>query len=252
MSEHPEFLVDQEHFSGTLGELAYALRRGDVPPTRIDLYALVRSYLTYFEERAGADLEAATEALPRVAQVIELKVRLLLPRPPLLDGEEEEQLTEEALSAVALLEELEEAIHFLRRRREERRLLMPARAPRPTYPRRERPQRATPRELARLAGRYPIAGYFEFAAPRLTVASAARSLLERLRRVGRGTLEQLIGARNWSARTVGLAALLELVKEGRVMAAQREPFGEIEVRTKPVSGASEADARGGAEEAPAA
>lgn len=229
MQEFDPFLVAQEHFTGTLGELAHALRTHDLPPHRIDLYLLVRSYLTYFEGHAAADLELATEALPRLAQVIELKTRLLLPRPPKEAPEDEEEAVAAALDAVALLEELEDAILFLRRRRDERRLVVPARAPTPDYPRRERPQRVTPRELARLAGRYRVGGYFELAIERLTLASLARKVLHALRGVRSGALWDLIGARDWSTRSVGFAAVLELVREGRVRADQADPFGPIMV-----------------------
>lgn len=230
MDEQAQFLVEQESFSGTLGELAHALRSQALDPSQIDLYQLVRAYLVYFEEYAATDLDIATEALPRLAQVIELKVRLLLPRPPREAEEDEEELVEETLAAVALLEELEEAIFFLKRRREERRLILPARTPRPTYPRAARPVNSTPNDLARLAGRYRIGGYFELAIERLSLASVSRALLGALRRLKRGTLGLLLGSREWPVRTVGLAALMELMREGRVTASQDEPFGEIEVR----------------------
>ena len=171
MDEPAQFLVEQELFSGTLGELAHALRTHALAPAQIDLFQLVRAYLTYFEAYAATDLDLATEALPRLAQVIELKVRLLLPRPPRETAEDEEALVEEALAAVALLEELEEAIHFLKRRREERRLLLPARTTRPSYPRAERPVNSTPGDLARLAGRYRLGGYFELAIERQAFAA---------------------------------------------------------------------------------
>lgn len=230
MDEQAQFLVEQDRFRGTLGELAHALRTHALPPSEIDLYQLVRAYLGYFEEYAATDIELATEALPRLAQVIELKVRLLLPRPPKEAGEDEEALVEEALAAVALLEELEEAIHFLRRRREERRLIVPARAPRPSYPRPPRPLRTSLDDLARLAGRLRLGGYFELAIERLTLASISRALLGALRRLGGGTLAELLGTREWPVRTVGLAAMLELMREGRVSATQDEPFGPIHVR----------------------
>lgn len=229
MHEEEQFLVDQERFRGTLSELAHALRTRSLPPAHLDLYGLVRSYLTYFE-RHSADLDVATEALPRLAQVIELKVRLLLPRPPKEEERAEEEATELALEAVALLEELEEAIDFLRRRREERRIVVPARTPTPPYPRKERPLKVTPTDLARLAGRYRIGGYFEVAIERLTLASVARRIIGALARLGSGLLHDLLGSDDWSTRTVGLAAVLELVKEGRVTAQQDDPYGPISVR----------------------
>ncbi len=240
MDETQGFIVEQEHFRGSLGELATALRSHDLPPERLDLYRLVREYLTYFDVLAATDLELATEALPRVAQVIELKVRLLLPRAPRETVEEGEGELDDALGAVALLEELEDAIAFLRRRRDERRLVLRARAPRPDYPRPERPVRARAHDLARMAGRYRVGGYFELAVERFTLAGAMRRMLAALRRRGRGPLFELAGADDWPARTVCFAALLELVRQGRVRARQDAVFGPIEVEQG--SAADEVDA----------
>lgn len=228
------FTVDQEHFQGSLGELAHALRSGGLTPSRLDLYRLVRDYLSYFDEVAVADLELATEALPKVAQVIELKVRLLLPRPVRDDdaADDDEEL-EEALSAVALLEELEDAVRFLRLRREERRLVMPARTPRPPYPRPERPLNARPDDLARLAGRYRVGNYFELALERLTLAGAMRRLMAALRSVRRGWLFDLVDGGGWPERTVAFAALLELIRQGRARADQEVPYAPILVERGP-------------------
>ncbi len=228
MTDAATFTVEQEHFQGTLGELAHALRNGDLAPRRLDLYRLVRDYLGFFDVVADRDLELASEALPQVAQVIELKVRLLLPRPPREETDDGEAL-EEVLSAVALLEELEEAVQFLRSRREERRLVLPARAPRPDYPRPERPLRARPADLARLAGRYRVGNYFELALERLTLAGAMRRVMTALRDLGRGWLYDLADASDWSSRTVSFAALMELVRQGRARADQDAPYAPIMV-----------------------
>jgi segregation and condensation protein A len=224
------FVVVLPGFTGTVGELAHVLRSRALAPGDVDLYRLVRGYLDFFERAAARDLELATEALPRVAQVVELKLRLLLPRQAGTGAEEGEELAlEEALEAVALLEELEHAIDFLRRRREERRLVLPARAPRPPYARPPRPLRASKDDLARLAGRYRLGGYFEIALPGATVASVAAELARRLKRAARGPLFALLGAEDWRSRTLAFAAMLELVRQGRVRATQAEPYGPIEV-----------------------
>lgn len=226
------FVVEQATFSGSLGELAYALRSGALTPHDIDLYQLVRSYLQYFEPLAETHLDLATEALPKVAQVIELKVRLLLPRPPKDTEEDEEELLEETLHAVALLEELEDAISYLRRRREERRVVLPARAPQPEFPRPQRPITTTAADLASLAAKMRPSSYFELSVERLTLASAMKGLLERLRKAGRGALSALWGAPDWATRTVVFTGMLELVKQGRVQARQDAPFGPIELERR--------------------
>lgn len=234
------YVVRLEGFSGTVSELAGALRSRTLEPHAVDLYRLVRDYLAYFDGLAGVDLELASEALPRVAQVIELKLRLLLPRPAdMSEDEADAAALEDALEAVALLEELEHAIDFLKRRRQERRLVVRARAPRPPYERPPRPLTVSKDDLARLAGRYRLGGYFEFSSAGATVATVSAQLLSRLRRAVRGLLFGLMRARDWPTKTLTFAAMLELVKQDRVSAAQPEPFGPIEVvyREEPEAGA---------------
>lgn len=222
------FLVRQGDFEGTLSELAHALRRGVVAPEEVDLPALVRSYLEHFDSLSTHDLELASVALPNVAQVIELKLRMLLPRPP-REEDEADGVLEEALEAVAILEELEEAIDFLRQRRDERRIVLPASTPRPEYPRKARPSRAGIDRLAQLATRYRSSGYFEMAVERLTIRGAISDLLASLRRWGRMMLHETPERPDWSRMTVFFAGMLELVREGRVRARQETPYAEIEL-----------------------
>lgn len=236
-TEPPTFVVRQDGFEGTLGELAYALRRGAVAPASIDLVDLVQSYLEHFNALAGHNLELASVALPNVAQVIELKLRLLLPRPPALDDEEEAAGLEEALEAVAMLEELEDAIDFLRQRRDQRRIVLPAQTPRPDYPRPTRPLSSGIEHLARLATRYRGGGYFELAVDRLTMNGAVQQLLATLRRWRTVLLHEASEGPEWPQLTVFFAGMLELVREGKVSACQSEPYGEIELTLTEVEAA---------------
>ena len=127
------FQIETPTFTGTLGELAHALRTGRVLPGDLELFSLVTRYLTHYRTVAERDLELATETLPTLARLVELKLRLLLPTPP--KAAETEELTT-ALETVLVLEAFEGAIGFLRERREERRHLLSARAERPPLPRR--------------------------------------------------------------------------------------------------------------------
>lgn len=228
--EPQAFVVRQPGFEGTLGELAYALRRGSVSPSAVDLPKLVQSFLVYFNDLARANLELASVALPNVAQVIELKLRLLLPRPPSTEDDEEGEVFEETLEAVAMLEELEGAIDFLRQRRDERRIVLPARTPRPEYPRPKRPLATGIAHLAQLASRYRGGGYFELAVDRLTMTGAIQQLMNSLRRWRRALLHEVCEQPEWGQLTVYFAGMLELVREGKVAASQDQPFGEIELQ----------------------
>src|SRR5690606_22356356 len=107
--------------------------------------------------------------------------------------EGEEEALVEALGAIAVLEELDEAVDFLRRRRDGRRLVLPARTPRPEYPRKERPLGIGPDRLAELAARFRNYAYFELMGETLTLAAAAQRLLAALGRAGRATLGRVAG-----------------------------------------------------------
>lgn len=221
-TQSEQFTISQAAFSGTLQELGTELRSGRLEPSRVNLLQLVRSWLGYFDSLAMTDLGQASAALPAVAQVIELKLRLLLPRPP---RELEEDLTE-ILETVALLEGLEDAIEFLRQRREERRVLLPASAPRPEMQRREQNGQLPAATLGELASRLKSHSYFEIAPDQLSLTEAGRQIRQRLAAGKQLTLTELAG-RDWPALTVFLAALLELLREGRACATQEEPFNEI-------------------------
>lgn len=225
------FRVLQDGFDGSLAELATALRRGRLAPSALDLRRLVDDFLRYFDGHAERDLDLASEALPAVAQVIELKLRLLLPRPPRVDEELVEEARSEAVEAVETLARLEHAIAFLRERRERRRHLVAARPPELRFPRRTRPVQVAIAQLAALAARYRENAYFEFQRDRLSVPEAMRRILERLRTLRRADLRSLASPGDWSTRTVFFVGLLELVRERRVVAQQAAPFEPILVES---------------------
>ncbi len=221
------FLVETDAFRGTLGELAYALRSGSVAPGSLDVFALVQRYLEYYRAVSAGDLELATETLPGLARIIELKLRLLLPQPPKATEAEEDEVIETVLA----LEAFEEAIGFLRAQRETRRHLLAAQAPRPSYPRRARPLTGQLGKLAEFATRRRATTYFELVSERLTLSGAMSLLRDGLGRLGRGTLQRLLGTRDWPTVTIGFGAMLEMVKEGEVVVRQDELYGPLELDT---------------------
>lgn len=222
------YQVRQAHFQGSLSELASLLRRGRLAPAQVDLLELVQDFLAYFERHAERDLDLASEALPALAQVIEVKLRLLLPRPPRMPDEElADEARTEAVEAVETLARLEHAIAFLRERRERRRHLVAARPPELRFPRRTRPIQVAIAQLAALAARYRESAYFELQRDRLSVPEAMRRIVERLRALRRADLRSLASPGDWSTRTVFFAGLLELVRERRVVARQEAPFEPI-------------------------
>lgn len=87
----PEALeVFLETFEGPLDLLLYLIRRQNVNVLDIPMAELTRQYLGYVEMMRRTQLELAAEYLLMAAVLIEIKSRLLLPRPPAPHGEEAE------------------------------------------------------------------------------------------------------------------------------------------------------------------
>ncbi|TMG94636.1 MAG: segregation/condensation protein A, partial [Betaproteobacteria bacterium] len=87
----PEALeVFLETFEGPLDLLLYLIRKQNINVLDIPMAELTRQYLGYVEMMRQTQLELAAEYLLMAAVLIEIKSRLLLPKPPPLSGEEVE------------------------------------------------------------------------------------------------------------------------------------------------------------------
>lgn len=87
----PEALeVFLETFEGPLDLLLYLIRRQNINVLDIPMRELTRQYLGYVEMMRRTQLELAAEYLLMAAVLIEIKSRLLLPKPPAPPGEEPE------------------------------------------------------------------------------------------------------------------------------------------------------------------
>jgi segregation and condensation protein A len=85
----PEALeVFLETFEGPLDLLLYLIRKQNINVLDIPMAELTRQYLGYVEMMRRTQLELAAEYLLMAAVLIEIKSRLLLPRPPAADGQE--------------------------------------------------------------------------------------------------------------------------------------------------------------------
>ena len=85
-----------ETFEGPLDLLLYLIRRHNLDVLDIPMAELTRQYLAYVEAARTSRLELAAEYLLMAAMLIEIKSRMLLPRPPRADegGEPEDPRAE--------------------------------------------------------------------------------------------------------------------------------------------------------------
>jgi segregation and condensation protein A len=81
-------------FEGPLDLLAYLIRKANINILDIPMAPLTVQYLTYVEAMRSQNLELAADYLVMAAMLIEIKSRMLLPRPKSVDGEEEDPRAE--------------------------------------------------------------------------------------------------------------------------------------------------------------
>ena len=79
-----------ESFEGPLDLLLYLIRRANIDVLDIPMASLTAQYLRYVEAMRRNNLELAAEYLLMAAMLIEIKSRMLLPRPPKTDDGEPE------------------------------------------------------------------------------------------------------------------------------------------------------------------
>jgi segregation and condensation protein A len=235
-------------FEGTLLELAASLRTGKLKPIQVPLLKLTRDVLERFHALRGelelsqgdldatfrtSSLDLASEALPHLAGVIELKARLLLPRQPNMLEEGEANIDaelEDVLEGVEALAKLEGAIQFLRDRRRERSLLLVAQVPPIKLPRKFKPLSRSLGDLVKAAQRHVRdVNIFDLSLDRITMPMA----MERLRDFGRRLKKYFfhdVPTSGWGERTVVFGAMLEAMRAGELEASQPEQYGAIEIR----------------------
>lgn len=83
-----------EAFEGPLDLLLYLIRRQNLDILDIPIAEITRQYMEYIEFMQELRLELAAEYLLMAAMLAEIKSRMLLPRPPLEEGEEQDPRAE--------------------------------------------------------------------------------------------------------------------------------------------------------------
>jgi segregation and condensation protein A len=110
----PEALeIFLETFEGPLDLLLYLIRRQNINVLDIPMAELTRQYLGYVEMMRRTQLELAAEYLLMAAVLIEIKSRLLLPKPPAAPGREGEDPRAELVRRLLEYEQMKSAARSL-------------------------------------------------------------------------------------------------------------------------------------------
>jgi segregation and condensation protein A len=101
-----------EAFEGPLDLLLYLIRKENLNILDIPMAPLTRQYLEYVEVMRAKNLELAAEYLVMAAMLMEIKSRLLLPRPPSAEPTEEDPRAE-LVRRLLEYEQIKKAAHAL-------------------------------------------------------------------------------------------------------------------------------------------
>jgi len=101
-----------EAFEGPLDLLLYLIRKENLNILDIPMAPLTRQYLEYVEIMRAKNLELAAEYLVMAAMLMEIKSRLLLPRPPAAQAMEEDPRAE-LVRRLLEYEQIKKAAHAL-------------------------------------------------------------------------------------------------------------------------------------------
>ncbi|TVP50742.1 MAG: segregation/condensation protein A [Halomonas sp.] len=110
----PEALrVFLETFEGPLDLLLYLIRRQNLDILTINVATITHQYIEYVELMKAMEIELAGEYLLMAAMLAEIKSRTLLPRPPKVEGDDEEDPRAELIRRLQEYERLKVAAETL-------------------------------------------------------------------------------------------------------------------------------------------
>jgi len=240
-----EYQVELEVFKGPLDLLLYLVKRNEVDICDIPIAKIAEQFLGYMSVIQQIDVDWAGEFLVMAATLMEIKSRMLLPRPEEMAGDEEDprqelvrQLIEykKFKDAAVLLEEHAE-------RQQSRVARLPIELPPPPDPAQQPLHHVELWDLVSAFGRLMR----ETAAlqPRQIVMDETpiqvhmEGIVQLLRDRGRLAFTALFAPPHTRGRLLGLfLAILELIKGRQIQAEQPEPFSEIWVSLAPADPAA--------------
>jgi chromatin segregation and condensation protein Rec8/ScpA/Scc1 (kleisin family) len=225
-----------EAFEGPLDLLLYLIRRQNLDILDIPIAEITRQYMKYIEVMQDLQLELAGEYLLMAAMLAEIKSRMLLPRPPSVDGQEEDDPRAELVRRLQEYERFKKAAEDIDRLSRLERDTLPASA--------ELTERKVVRILPQVTlqemlvafkevlSRAEMFSHHHVARERLSVRQRMSDILSNLREAAFVDFTRLCRAEEGRMGvTVTFMAILELMKEGLIEIVQAQAYASIHLRT---------------------
>ena len=222
-----------EAFEGPMDLLLYLIRKQNLDVLDIAMAPLTRQYLEYVEAARAKNLELAADYLVMAAMLIEIKSRMLLPRPPSVAGEEEDPRAE-LVRRLLEYEQMKKAARKLDELPQEGRdvLAVSVWIERSVT---ERMPQVNAQDLAEawrsLLHRARLSAHHHVTREQLSVREYMTLILRQLNEAGMREFTELFDTtRGAPILVVTFIALLELVREALVEITQSECFAPIYVK----------------------
>lgn len=220
-------------FEGPLDLLLYLIRKQNLDILDIPLAPLTRQYLVYVEAMRVKNLELAAEYLVMAAVLMAIKSRMLLPRPPAAE-EDEDDPRAELVRRLLEYEQMKKAARQLDELPQVDRDLLSVTVWVETFVIERLPE-VVPRELAdvwrSLLARAKLSVHHRVSREELSVREHMIEILRRLRDGTVTDFTQLFNpTRGVAVLVVNLLAVLELARESLIEISQSEPYAPIYVK----------------------
>ena len=221
-----------EAFQGPLDLLLYLIRKQNLDILDIPMAPLTRQYLDYVEMMRSKNLELAADYLVMAAMLIEIKSRMLLPRPALVDEEDDPRA--ELVRRLLEYEQMKKAAQQLDALPQVGRdvLAVSVLVERTAF---ERLPDVHPRDLAEawrgLLFRARLSQHHHISREELSVREHMSQILRRLKESRVLEFTELFDpARGVAVLVINFLALLELAREMLIDVTQAEGYAPIYVR----------------------
>ncbi len=221
-----------ERFQGPLDLLLYLIRRQNIEILDIPVARITRQYMEYVELMRQFKLDLASEYLVMAAMLAEIKSRMLLPRPAIMDDEAEEDPRAELVRRLQEYERFNKASQDLDAVPRVERDLYLVSASIVDQSVVEVQDHATMDDLVaafrNVMERSGLHRSFSIDREELSVREKMTGILGRIRDAESLRFEELFDPREGRAGiVVNFMAVLELVRDSLVSVFQNEPFAPI-------------------------
>ena len=222
-----------ETFEGPLDLLLYLIRKANIDILDIPMAKLTAQYMEYVELMRNRNLELAAEYLVMAATLMEIKSRMLLPRPRRIEAEEQDPRAE-LVKRLLEYERIKLAAHNLDRLPQIGRDFLAVEV----WMSREIGERlpeVSPADLENawrsLLTRARLTQHHRVTREELSVREHMSEILRRLAGGAFSEFSELFDPlRGVPVLVVNLLAVLELVRESLIEVTQSQPFAPIYVR----------------------